>query len=164
MQYLSYFYLLLDRDFMILALSGIATFATIITLGLPYLKGNPLEDRMKAVADRREELRRKAHEAMVQANRRGQLRSTPIGFMKRTVDNFNLEKLTQSPGMKEKLVRAGFRGQAPIIAFMFFRFVMPPILLAGALVYLFGISTLAWSFNVKLLAAVAAAAAGYYSP
>jgi len=84
--------------------------------------------------------------------------------MKRTVDNFNLEKLTQSPGMKEKLVRAGYRGQAPVIAFMFFRFVMPPVLFAGALVYLFGISTLAWSFNVKLLAAVGAAAAGYYSP
>ena len=164
MQYLSYFYLLLDRDFMILALSGVATFATIVTLGLPYMKGDPLEDRMKAVAERREELRRKAQEAMAQANRRGQLRSTPIGFMKRTVDNFNLEKLTQSPGMKEKLVRAGFRGQAPVIAFMFFRFVMPPLLLAGALVYLFGISALAWSFNTKLLAAVGAAAIGYYSP
>ena len=164
MQYMSYLYLLLDRDFMILALSGVATFATIVTLGLPYMKGDPLEDRMKAVADRREELRRKAHEAMVQQNRRGQLRVTPIGFMKRTVDNFNLEKLTQSPGMKEKLVRAGFRGQAPVIAFMFFRFVMPPVLFIGALVYLFGISALAWSFNTKLLAAVAAAAFGYYSP
>ena len=127
MQYLSYAYLLLDRDFMILALSGVATFATIVTLGLPYMKGDPLEDRMKAVAERREELRRKAQEAMAQANRRGQLRSAPIGFMKRTVDNFNLEKLAQSPGMKEKLVRAGYRGQAPVIAFMFFRFVMPPV-------------------------------------
>jgi len=164
MQYMSYVYLLLDRDFMILALSGVATFATIITLGLPYMKGDPLEDRMKAVAERREELRRKAQEAMAQASRRGQLRSTPIGFMKRTVDNFNLEKIAQSPGMKEKLIRAGYRGQAPVIAFMFFRFVMPPVLFAGALVYLFGISTLAWSFNVKLLAAVGAAAAGYYSP
>jgi tight adherence protein C len=164
MQYLSYFYLLLDRDFMILALSGVATFATIVTLGLPYMKGDPLEDRMKAVADRREELRRKAQEAMAQANRRGQLRSTPIGFMKRTVDKFNLEKIAQSPGMKEKLVRAGYRGQAPVIAFMFFRFVMPPVVFAGALVYLFGIATLEWTFTTKLLAAVAAAAVGYYSP
>src|SRR5207253_2348273 len=98
MQYMSYFYLLLDRDFMVVALSGIATFATIVTLGLPYMKGDPLEDRMKAVADRREELRRKAHEALAQSNRKGQLRSTPTGFMKRTVDNLNLQKLAQSPG------------------------------------------------------------------
>ena len=165
MQYMSYFYLLLDRDFMVVALSGVATFATIITLGLPYLKGDPLESRMKAVAERREELRRKAHEAMVQANRsRGQLRTTPVGFMKRTVDNLNIRKLAESPGMKEKLARAGFRGQAPVIAFMFFRFLMPPVLFLGALIYLFGISTVDWSFNVKLLAAVGAAFVGYYSP
>jgi tight adherence protein C len=164
MQYMSYLYLLLDRDFMVVALSGVATFATIVTLGLPYMKGDPLEGRMKAVADRREELRRKAHEALAQSNRRGQLRSTPIGFMKRTVDNFKLEKLAESPGMKEKLARAGYRGQAPVIAFMFFRFLMPPLLFVGALVYLFGISTVDWSFNMKMLAAIGAAAVGYYSP
>jgi tight adherence protein C len=134
-------------------------------LGLPYLKGDPLEHRMKAVADRREELRRKAHEAMAQTNRsRGQLRTTPVGFMKRTVDNLNIRKLAESPGMKEKLARAGYRGQAPVVAFMFFRFVMPPVLFLGALIYLFGISTVDWSFNVKLLASVGAAFAGYYSP
>jgi tight adherence protein C len=165
MQYMSYFYLLLDRDFMVVALSGVATFATIITLGLPYLKGDPLESRMKAVADRREELRRKAHEAMAHANRsRGQLRTTPVGFMKRTVDNLNIRKLAESPGMKEKLARAGYRGQGPVVAFMFFRFVMPPVLFLGALIYLFGISRVDWSFNVKLLASVGAAFAGYYSP
>jgi tight adherence protein C len=139
MDYMNYVYLLLDRDFMVVALSGVATFATIITLGMPYLKGDPLESRMKAVAERREELRRKAHEAMVQANRRGQLRTTPVGFMKRTVDNLNIQKLAESPGMKEKLARAGFRGQGPVVAFMFFRFVMPPVLFLGALIYLFGI-------------------------
>ena len=164
MQYLSYVYLLLDRDFMIVALSGVATFATIITLGLPYLKGNPLEDRMKAVAERREELRLKAREAMAQQNRKGSLRSTPVGFMKRTLDDLKVEKLLQSPGMKEKLTRAGLRGQAHVVTFMFFRFVMPPILFLGALVYLFGISTLEWGFYMKLLAAVGASLAGYYSP
>jgi len=164
MDYLDYIYLLLDRDFMVVALSGVATFATILTLGMPYLQGDPLESRMKAVAERREELRRKAHEALTQANRRGQLRTTPVGFMKRTVDNLNIQKLAESPGMKEKLARAGFRGQGPVVAFMFFRFLMPPVLFLGALIYLFGFSTLDWSFNTKLLASVGAALAGYYSP
>src|SRR4029079_9641895 len=50
------------------------------------------------------------------------------------------------------------------VTFMFFRFVMPPILFIGALIYLFGISTLDWSFYMTLLAAVGAALAGYYSP
>ena len=57
--YLHYLLLVLDRQFLIIALSGIATFATILTLGLPYMKGDPLAGRMKAVAERREELRQK---------------------------------------------------------------------------------------------------------
>jgi tight adherence protein C len=164
MQYLSYLYLLLDRQFLVVALSGVATFATIITLGLPYLRGDALEDRMKAVAERREELRQKQREAFAQSGRKAQLRSTPVGFMKRTVDDLNLRKLAESPGMREKLANAGYRGQGPVITFLFFRFLMPPVLFAGALVYLFGISTVDWSFNLKLLAAVGASLAGYYSP
>src|ERR1700704_2032663 len=150
---LSFIYLLLERDFLVIALSAIAAFATIVTLGLPYMKKDVLEGRMKAVAERREELRQKQREAFAQGNRnRGQLRSTPVGFMKRTVDNLKLEKLLESPGMKEKLSRAGYRGQGPLVTFMFFRFLMPPVVFGGALLYLFGLSAVAWGFNVKLLA------------
>ena len=72
----------------------------------------------------------------------GQLRSTPVGFMKKTLDNLKLEKLLESPGMKEKLARAGYRGQGPLVTFMFFRFVMPFVVFVGALIYLFGIANL----------------------
>ena len=66
--------------------------------------------------------------------------------------------------MKEKLARAGWRGQGPVVALMFFRFVMPPLLFLGALIYLFGISTVDWTFNVKMMAAIGAALLGYYLP
>ena len=162
---LSFFYLLLEREFLVIALSAIAAFATIVTLGLPYMKGNALEGRMKAVAERRDELRQRQREAFAQAGRgRGQLRSTPVGFMKQTLDNLKLEKLLESPGMKEKLARAGYRGQGPLVTFMFFRFLMPPVVFIGAMIYLFGISSLAWPFSMKMLAAVAAALLGYYMP
>jgi len=49
---LSFLYLLLDRDFQVIALSAVAAFATIVTLGLPYMKTDALEGRMKAVAER----------------------------------------------------------------------------------------------------------------
>jgi tight adherence protein C len=163
--YLSYLYLLLDREFLVIALSGVATFATIVTLGLPYMEGNALEGRMKAVAERREELRLKQREAFAQNGRKGQLRTAaPVGFMKQTLDNLKLEKLLQSPGMKEKLARAGYRGQGPLVTFMFFRFLMPPVVFLGALIYLFGISHLEWSFAMKLAASVGAALFGYYMP
>jgi tight adherence protein C len=161
---LGYFQLLLERESLVILLSAIAAFATIVTLGLPYMKGDQLEGRMKAVAERREELRQKQREALAQGNRKGQLRSTPIGFMKQTLDNLKIEKLLESPGMKEKLAQAGYRGQGPLVTFMFFRFLMPPVVFLGALIYLFGLSTLAWSVNIKLLTAVGAALGGYYMP
>ena len=83
---LSFLYLLLERDFLVIALSAIAAFATIVTLGLPYMKGDALEGRMKAAGERREELRQKQREAFAQAGRgRAQLRSTPVGFMTRAI-------------------------------------------------------------------------------
>ena len=156
--------LLVDREFLVTAFSAIAAFATIVTLFLPYLSGNQLEGRMKAVAQRREELRLKQREALNQAGKRGQLRSTPVGFMKQTLDKLRLEKLLESPGMKEKLARAGWRGQGPTVTFMFFRFAMPPLLFIVAVIYLFGISDLQWPFITKFAAAVVAALIGYYAP
>src|SRR5258708_12989595 len=101
---LSFVYLLLERDFLVIALSAIAAFATIVTLGLPYMKGDALEGRMKAVAERRDELRLRQREAFAQASRgRGQLRSTPVGFMKPTLDDLTLDQLLESPTMKPKL-------------------------------------------------------------
>jgi tight adherence protein C len=162
---LSFLYLLLEREFLVIALSAIAAFATIVTLGLPYMKGDALEGRMKAVAERRDELRQKQREAFAQAGRRGgQLRSTPVGFMKQTLDNLKLEKLLESPGMKEKLARAGYRGQGPLVTFMFFRFLMPPVVFIGAMIYVFAIANLSWPFTMKMLAAVGAALFGYYMP
>ncbi len=161
---LGYWALLLDQEFLVTALSAIAAFATILTLGLPYIKGNALEARMKGVAERREELRQKQRDAFAQNSRRGTLRSTPISFMKATLDNLKLEKILESPGMREKLARAGFRGQGPLVTFMFFRFIMPPIVFIGALVYIFGVASLEYSFAVKFLIAVAAAGVGFYLP
>jgi tight adherence protein C len=59
---------------------------------------------------------------------------------------------------------AGYRGQAPLIAFMFFRFVMPGIVFAVALIYLFVITHFHWSLMMKLSAAFAGALLGYYLP
>ena len=154
---------LIQREFLITAFTAIAAFATVLTFALPYFQGSALEVRMKAVAERREELRQKQRDALQQTGRRP-LRSTPIGFMKSTLDNLKLEKLLESPGMKEKLARAGFRGQGPLVTFMFFRFLMPPVVFIGALIYVFGIATLSYAPMVKLAIAIGAALVGYYLP
>lgn len=150
-----------DAQFDATAVAAIFAFATIVTLGLPYMERGSLNERMKAVSERREELRRKHHEAL---SKRGQLRTAPTAFMKQTVDRLSLSNLLESPDTKEKLARAGLRGQAPLVTFLFFRFIMPLIVLAAALVYLFVITHFAWPTMLKLAAAFGAMLLGYYLP
>ena len=45
-------------------LAAIFAFATIVTLGLPLIERDGLGDRLKSVAERREELRAKHHAAL----------------------------------------------------------------------------------------------------
>ena len=156
-----YLNLLFDRQFVVTALTALAAFATILTLAFPLLESDKLGARLKAVASRREELRRIAREAM---NKKGQLRSTPVGFMKQTVEKLNLRNILESPNTKEKLARAGYRGQAAIYAFMFFRFVMPFVVFLGSIVYLFALSKYSIPPIGKLGIAFAAAFAGFYLP
>jgi tight adherence protein C len=153
--------ILFDKEFMTMAIAAVMVFATIVTLGLPLLERNQLGNRMKAVAERREELRARH---LSNLGKRGTLRPAPVTFMKQTVERLKLSNLLESSDTREKLSRAGYRGQAPLVAFMFFRFVMPFIVFAAALIYLFAITHFAWSPMIKFLAALAAALFGYYLP
>ena len=157
--------LLFDPRFLATAAAGILAFATIVTLGLPLLERDTLGRRLKAVSERREELRARQHAAL--NVKRGQLRGEAVGsakLIKQIVERFDLTKLVNSEGSQEKLARAGMRGQTPLIVFNFFRFVMPFILFVVALVYLYGITHFSWSPTMKLAAAVGAALVGFYLP
>jgi tight adherence protein C len=59
---------------------------------------------------------------------------------------------------------AGYRGQAPLIAFMFFRFVMPFVLFVVTLFYLFVLTHFQWSVMMKICAAFVGALFGFYLP
>jgi tight adherence protein C len=150
-----------DRDFLVMMFVGVFAFATIVTLGLPLLERQTLGTRIKAVAERREELRLKHHAAL---SRRNVLRAEPVSFMKQTLDRLKLSKILESANTKDRLMQAGYRGQAPLITFMFFRFVMPFILFAAALFYVFVVLHLSWPAWEKFLAALGTALLGYYVP
>jgi len=159
------FDLLFDPGFLATVAAAIFAFATIVTLGLPLAERDGLGQRLKNVAERREELRAKHHAAL--NAKRGSLRAEPVGsvkFMKGMVERFDLAKLVQSDGIKEKLAMAGFRGQTPVMVFMFFRFVMPIIVFAAALLYVFALAHFAWSTIMKVGVAIAASLVGYYLP
>jgi tight adherence protein C len=156
------FEILFDPTFLATMGAAIFAFATIVTLGIPLAERDQLGARLKAVSERREELRAQHHAAL--NAKRVSLRSEPVGYMKMTLDRFKLGNLLESEDTRDKLARAGYRGQGPVVTFMFFRFVMPFVVLVLALVYLFGISNVAWGSFMKINASVGAALLGFYLP
>jgi tight adherence protein C len=156
------FVLLFDKSFLITAFVGILAFATIVTLGLPLLERSGLDDRLKTVSRRREELRARHHAAL--NAKRTSLRIEPTNFMKATLDKFKLQKILEGEHSREKLASAGYRGQAPLVTFMFFRFVMPFIVFGVTLFYLFVVLHPAWPAMQKVMAAFIGAGVGFYLP
>jgi tight adherence protein C len=132
--------LLIDRfqDTRLLAMifAAIATIATVITLTMPLLAPDTLSKRMKAVAIEREKIRQRERERMSRGDR-AVLRQTPKQYMKTAVDRLNLAKWVGQEAARDKLVQAGYRGQAPYVAFLFFRMVAPLAMLAVSLFYVF---------------------------
>lgn len=143
---------------------AVLSFATIVTLAAPMLRGNSLEGRLKSVANRREELRRRSREALAKKAPGASLRQTDEGMYKNVVDRLNLSSLLEDPQVADKLAQAGFRGPKPISTFYFFRFVTPFILAAVTAFYLYVINDFGLPAMSRLTACVVALALGYYAP
>ena len=146
----------------VMLLVAVAAFATVLTLTLPLLQTDKLGNRMKFVATEREALRQKFREQM--ANDRGRLRQTPKGFIKDIVEKFAHGRMLENEVIKLKLRQAGFRGQGPIYTFIFFRFVMPPVVFLLTLFYLYFINSFGLAGMARVAAAAGGAFIGFYLP
>src|SRR5690606_26629772 len=105
--------------------AGLAAAMTVVTLAMPLLSGDRLGRRMKAVALERDMMRARERERLARASSAASLRREPKAYMKRVVDQFDLAKHLSTDDAKEKLAMAGFRGQGPMVVFLFFRLVTP---------------------------------------
>lgn len=155
---------LFNLENMIMLLTAVAAFATVLTLAAPMLVTDKLSHRMKSVSTEREQLRRALREQLEREKEGRQLRVAPKDFMKQVVDKLNLIELMEGDAVRGKLKMAGFRGQAPVYSFMFFRFAMPFILFAFALIYLSFINNLGLQPGARFAISLAAAIAGFYAP
>src|SRR6202047_4460467 len=117
-----------DTRFMAMLLAAIAASATAYTLVMPMFAGEGLAKRMKAVASERERIRQRERERMNKTEKVS-LRQTPRQLVSRVVEDFNLTKWLAQEAARDKLIMAGYRGQAPYINFMFARLAAPIVLL-----------------------------------
>lgn len=139
-----------------------ACFATIVTIAAPSLAEDKLGSRLKEVAKKREELRKRSRAELAKGV--GSLQHKDANSIaKSLVDKLNLQKALADDTLNEKLVRAGLRGHAAQTMFYFYRAALP---------IAFGLAALAYvvfmghdlSFQMKLVAVVGGVAAGFYAP
>ncbi len=152
-----------DTRFMAMILAAIAASLTAYTLVTPFFAGENLSKRMKAVASERERIRQRERERL-NRNEKVSLRQAPKQMIQKAVDDFNLGKWVAQESAREKLVMAGYRGQAPYTTFLFFRMVTPIVLLLGSAFYVFVLSGMQQTMTVKLGICAAAAYLGMHAP
>ncbi|MGE0044625.1 MAG: type II secretion system F family protein [Hyphomonadaceae bacterium] len=141
-----------------------ACFATVVTIAAPMLAQDRLGSRLKEVARKREELRKKSRADLNKANpqlvRPGAHR-TITGI----VDRLQLQRRLADDTLNEKLIRAGMRGPAAQTTFYFYRAALPIAFGLAAFFYLtfFG-DRLGVPGNFRMAIITAFVAIGFYAP
>jgi tight adherence protein C len=160
--------LLIDKlqepRFLAMVLAALAAGATVFTLAMPLLARDRLGDRMRAVGSERDKIRQREREKMAQRQEKPALRASPKQYMQRAVEQFDLNKWVGQEAARDKLMQAGYRGQAPYVAYLFFRMVMPIAALAFSAFYIFVVLEWDQPTFVKIGLCVLAAYIGIKSP
>lgn len=157
------FSLITNPQFIVMTLSGVAAFATVLTLTMPALSRDRINTRMKVMATERDKMRSERL-AELASSERGSLRNKPKTFMQGMVDKLNLRNAFDSAELRDSLKMAGLRGQAPVVAFMFFKVIAPIVSFIVALVYLFTMDSHGLPPLFRFGIALAAGYFGFYLP
>jgi tight adherence protein C len=158
--------MVLRPQLMIMTLTAIAAFCTVLTIAMPILQRDRSQQRMKLMAVERDKMRaERLADLKGKDGAAGKLRQAPKGFMQQLVDALDLRSRFETEELRDKLKMAGMRGQAPLVAYMFFRVVMPIIVTIVALIYLFFVMTnLPYPPIVKFMMAIGGGFLGFYLP
>ncbi len=141
---------------------AVIVFFAVMTMGRSMTEGDELGKRMKAVATRREELRRQSRQSV--GKETASIRREDSSPYRAIVEKLNLRTLLEDPKVVDKLAMAGYRGPKPVSTFYFFRMAMPFVLGAIAGFYLFVMHVVSWPLQIRVLVTVVAFVAGYYAP
>ena len=153
----------LTPQILVMILAGISGFAAVMTLAMPALARDRINSRMKVMATERDKMRANRISDL-NKDKQTKLRSTPKGMVQQIVDQLNLRRAFDSDEARDKLRMAGFRGEGPRYAFVFFRFLLPIILFIGSLIYFFFISANDMPPIARLASSMGIGYIGFYLP
>jgi tight adherence protein C len=157
--------LVLRPQMLVMMLAAIAAFATVLTIAMPIISRDRVSQRMKVMATERDKMRTARLAELKKENGATRLRQAPKGYMQQLVDMLGVRSYFDTEELRDTLKMAGLRGQAPVVAYTFFRLAMPPIATLVALFYLFVVMTnLPYPPTVKLMMALGGGFLGFYLP
>lgn len=150
-------------QFLVTFLAAVSAFATVLTIALPLLERDRIGQRMKVMAVERDKMRAQRLAEMASKEGKGKLRQAPKGYMQQVVDALDLKSRFDNDEARNRLKMAGLRGQAHLVAYLFFRVALPPMLFVFSLIYLFA-AGFQYPPAVKMLIALGVGVAGFYLP
>lgn len=146
-------------------LTAVAAFATVLTLTGPLLTNDKLGSRMKYVADERERLKvQRLKDLAEEKARTGNIRHNQKTGMAQIVKVFNLRKALETEDLALKMKMAGLRGSSPIMVFLVMRCVLPIVGLGLTAFYMFFINDFGLEGMLKFSAILGGGYLGFYLP
>lgn len=121
----------MGADDVLIALAALGVFLVVWSLGSLFTQRDHFGPRLKAIAERRAELKGE----LTAARRRRKPAGDKMSLVRQIVAQLKLLQQHQVEELQKKLVRAGFRHKDAVVLFAFAKLVMPFVgLAAGALV------------------------------
>jgi tight adherence protein C len=153
---------LTDRNNLLMIATAVGVTATVMTVALPMLERDEMQKRMKAVSLERDKIR--ARERARSPDKKVALRVEPKAYMKHLVERLQLRNALADEKTADKLRMAGFRGQAPMTAFLFARFAAPFVCFALAFLWFFVLTESDTDSGVRFAYCIGGAGLGLYLP
>lgn len=154
---------LLQVEVMITILTGMAAFATILTVAAPLFDNDKLKARMKQVGQERDKLRASQRATLMAGENK--LRDKPkTDLASQLVEALNLRRIFEAEASRDLLRQAGMRSERHLVIFLATRFAVPIVL--GAIVFIYSSTLYADKVAppMRLAAAGIGLVFGYYLP
>jgi tight adherence protein C len=154
---------LLQVETIVTLLTGVAAFATVLTITAPYFESDKLRTRMKQVGAEREKMRAAQRAALIAGETRLREKSQK-SLASQIVEILNLRKLFEAEGSRDLLRTAGLRNESHLVTFLAARFVAPILLAILAFVYTSTLYADKVAPTMRLVITAGSLIFGYYLP
>ena len=140
-------------------MAALAAMLVVLAVWFGLLAPQPSARRVKELTARRDSLR-----AGLMVTRRRTDRTKSVSFMRRVVQKLNLERSNRTEAMVTKLAQAGWRSREALVRYLFFRFALPMVLGAIAVLLLQVMQIYPMSAMMRLAACAGAVILGWLAP